>query len=163
VRALRGTAGRIQALTSEADDLEQEITHLVARVQPQLMNLPGVGPISAAQILISWSHPDRLRSEAAFATLAGAAPIPASSGLTNRHRLNRGGDRQLNPALHTIVLTRSRTDPQTRAYITRRLSEGKTIREAKRSLKRIIARKVFRLIEQRQDPPGPAPRTLDGT
>jgi transposase len=159
VRALRGTAGRIQALTSEADDLEQEITHLVARVQPQLMNLPGVGPISAAQILISWSHPDRLRSEAAFATLAGAAPIPASSGLTNRHHLNRGGDRQLNPALHTIVLTRSRADPQTRAYITRRLSEGKTIREAKRSLKRIIARKVFRLLQQRHDPPGPTPRT----
>lgn len=163
VRALRRTAQRIQALNSEADDLEKEITQLVARVHPQLMNLPGVGPISAAQILISWSHPGRLRSEAAFATLAGAAPIPASSGLTNRHRLSRGGDRQLNRALHTIVLTRSRTDPQTRAYITRRVSEGKTIREAKRCLKRIIARKVFRLLQHRQDPPGPAPEPLDGT
>ena len=127
------------------------------------MTLPGVGPISAAHILISWSHPGRLRSDPALATLAGAAPIPASSGPTNRHRLNRGGDRQLNPALHTIVLTRSRTDPHTRASITRRLSEGKTIREAKRSLKRIIARKVFRLLHQRQDPPGPAPKRLDGT
>jgi transposase len=90
--------------------------------------------------LISWSHHGRLRSEAAFASLAGAAPISASSGLTNRHRLNRGGDRQLNRALHTIVLTRSRIDPATRAYITRRLAEGKTLREIKRCLKPIIAR-----------------------
>ena len=163
VRAMRCTAQRIQALKAEADELEQEITHLVAHIQPPLMDLPGVGPISAAQILISWSHPGRLRSEAAFATLAGAAPIPASSGLTNRHRLNRGGDRQLNRALHTIVLTRSRTDPQTRAYITRRLSEGKTLRETKRSLKRIIARKLFRLLQQRQDTHGPATTPLDTT
>jgi Transposase IS116/IS110/IS902 family len=91
---------------------------------------PGVCPVlvenpASSSDLGVWSHPGRLRSEAAFANLAGAAPIPASSGLTNRHRLNRGGDRQLNRALHTIVLTRSRTDPDTRAYITRRLSEGK--------------------------------------
>jgi transposase len=150
VRALRATADRVQALKAEADDLEREITHLVGQVQPPLLNLPGVGPISAAQILISWSHPGRFRSEAAFATFSGAAPIPASSGLTNRHRLNRGGDRQLNRALHTIVLTRSRTDPATRAYLARRLSEGKTLRDAKRSLKRIIARKLFRLLQPRQ-------------
>jgi transposase len=105
-----------------------------------------MGPISAAQILISWSHRGRLRSEAAFATLAGAAPIPASSGLTNRHRLNRGGDHQLNQALHTIVLTRSRIDPATRAYITRRLAEGKALRETKRCLKRIIGRQIFRVL-----------------
>jgi transposase len=157
--AMRCTAHRIQVLTAEADQLEQEITHHVAHTQPRLMDLPGVGPISAAQILISWSHPGRLRSEAAFATLAGAAPIPASSGLTNRHRLNRGGDRQLNRALHTIVLTRSRIDPETRASITRRPSEGKTLRETKRSLKRIIARKLFRLLQDRQDNRGPATRT----
>jgi transposase len=146
VRAVRCTAQRVQALKVEADDLEQEISHLVTQIKPQLVELPGVGPISAAQVLISWSHPGRLRSEAAFATLAGAAPIPASSGLTNRHRLNRGGDRQLNRALHTIVLTTSRTDPDTRAYITRRLSEGKTLRETKRCLKRIVARQQFRLL-----------------
>jgi transposase len=150
VRALRRTAQRVQVLKAEADDLEREIAHLVAQVQPQLVNLPGVGPISAAQVLISWSHRGRLRSEAAFATLAGAAPIPASSGLTNRHRLNRGGDRQLNRALHTIVLTRSRTDPATRAYITRRLAEGKTLRDTKRCLKRIIARQLFRLLQHHQ-------------
>ena len=148
VRALRVTAGRVQTLKAEADDLEREITDLVAQVQPELLTLPGVGPISAAQILISWSHPGRFRSEAAFATFSGAAPIPASSGLTNRHRLNRGGDRQLNRALHTIVLTRSRIDPDTRTYLARRQHEGKTLREAKRSLKRIIARKLFRLLQR---------------
>jgi transposase len=148
IRAMRSTAHRVQALKAEANDLEREIAHLVTEVQPQLVQLPGVGPISAAQVLISWSHPGRLRSEAAFATLAGAAPIPASSGLTNRHRLNRGGDRQLNRALHTIVLTRSRSDPATRAYITRRLAEGKTLRDTKRCLKRIIARQLFRLLQQ---------------
>jgi transposase len=161
---LRSTAQRIQALKAEADDLERDIARLVAQSQPQLTQLPGVGPISAAQVLISWSHPGRLRSEAAFATLAGAAPIPASSGLTNRHRLNRGGDRQLNRALHTIVLTRSRTDPATRAYITRRLAEGKTLRDAKRCLKRIIARQLFRALQQpRHEAPETAPAPLDAT
>jgi transposase len=99
------------------------------------------------QVLISWSHPGRLRSEAAF---AGAASIPASSGLTNRHRLNRGGDRQLNRAVHTIVLIRSRTDPATHAYVSRRLAEGRTLREIKRCLKRIVARQLFRLLQQRR-------------
>ena len=158
VRALRSTAQRVQALKAEADDLEREIARLVTEVQPQLVELPGAGPISAAQVLISWSHRGRLRSEAAFAALAGAAPIPASSGLTNRHRLNRGGDRQLNRALHTIVLTRSRTDPATRAYITRRLAEGKTLRETKRCLKRIIARQIFRALQQHH-PATQTPRT----
>lgn len=126
--------------------------------------LPGVGPISAAQVLISWSHPGRLRSEAAFASLAGAAPIPASSGLTNRYRLNRGGDRQLNRALHTIVLTRSRTDPATRAYINRRLAEGTTLRDIKRCLKRIIARQLFRLLQQHHQAAGDRHiKTLDAT
>jgi transposase len=163
VRALRSTAQRAQALKAEADDLEREIALLVTHVQPQLVELPGVGPISAAQILISWSHPGRLRSEAAFATLAGAAPIPASSGLTTRYRLNRGGDRQLNRALHTIVLTRSRTDPATRAYITRRLAEGKTLRETKRCLKRIIARQLFRALQQHHRTSETALEPLDAT
>jgi transposase len=118
-----------------------------------------VGPITAAQLLISWSHPGRLRSEAAFATLAGAAPIPASSGLTNRHRLNRGGDRQLNRARHTIALTCSRIDPATRAYITRRIAEGKTPRETKRCLKRIIARQIFRVLQRCHQASETAPRT----
>jgi transposase len=163
IRALRSTAQRVRALKSEADDLEHEIAQLVAQAQPHLVQLAGVGPISAAQVLISWSHPGRLRSEAAFATLAGAAPIPASSGLTNRHRLNRGGDRQLNRALHTIMLTRSRCDPATRAYITRRLAEGKTLRETKRCLKRIIARQLFRILEQAHSATDRTLQPLDAT
>lgn len=124
VRVMRSTALRILALRHEAIDLEAEIKPLVSVMQPQLLALPGVGPISAAQVLISWSHPGRFRSEAAFAAFAGASPIPASSGLTTRHRLNRSGDRQLNRALHTIVLTRARLDPETQAYIDRRTAEG---------------------------------------
>lgn len=164
VRALRSTAQRVQALKTEADDLERDIASILAQNQPELTQLPGVGTISAAQILISWSHPGRLRSEAAFATLAGAAPIPASSGLTNRHRLNRGGDRQLNRALHTIVLTRSRIDPETRAYITRRLAEGKTLRDVKRCLKRIVARQLFRALQRHHHTASrQTPEPLDAT
>jgi transposase len=111
VRALRTTARRIQRLAAEAAELWAELERLVAAVAPWLLELPGVGPISAAQVLVSWSHAGRLRSEAAFAALAGANPIPASSGQVTRHRLNRGGDRQLNRALHTIVVARLRDDP----------------------------------------------------
>lgn len=146
-RVLKCTAERVLALRAEANELETEINQLVATMQPELLALPGVGPISAAQVLISWSHPERFRSEASFAMFSGAAPIPASSGLTTRHRLNRSGDRQLNRALHTIVLTRARTDPATQAYIARRISEGKTIRETKRALKRSVARQLFRFLQ----------------
>ena len=104
VRALRTTARPIQLLAAEAAELWAELERLVAAVAPWLLELPGVGPIGAAQVLVSWSHAGRLRSDAAFAALAGANPIPASSGQVIRHRLNRGGDRQLNRALHTIVV-----------------------------------------------------------
>lgn len=114
---------------------------------PNLLDQPGIGPASAAQILLAWSHPGRLHSEAAFARLAGAAPIPASSGQTIRYRLDRGGDRQLNRALHTIILSRRKTDPETNAYIDRRTSEGKTVREAIRCLKRYLARSLYRMLE----------------
>ena len=127
---------------------EYELERLVAAVAPWLLELPGVGPISAAQVLVSWSHAGRLRSDAAFAALAGANPIPASSGQVIRHRLNRGGDRQLNRALHTIVLARLRDDPQTRAYAARRRGEGKSIREVRRCLKRAVARQLFKLLER---------------
>jgi transposase len=112
VRALRSTARRVQALQTEADELGAQLQQLVAAVAPWLLELFSVGPISAAQLLVSWSHAGRFRSEAAFAALAGASPIPASSGQVTRHRLNRGGDRQLNQALHTIVLVRLRDDPR---------------------------------------------------
>jgi transposase len=116
VRALRSTARRIRLLAAEAAGLRDELDRLVAAIAPWLLELPGVGPISAAQVLVCWSHAGRLRSEAAFAALAGANPIPASSGQIIRHRLNRSGDRQLNRALHTIVVARLRDDPETRAY-----------------------------------------------
>jgi transposase len=104
VQALRLTAQRALSAYVEAEALEKELRGLVKAVAPVLLAQPGVGPITAAQLLISWSHPGRLRSEAAFAMLAGVAPIEASSGRVVRHRLNRGGDRQLNRALHTIVM-----------------------------------------------------------
>jgi transposase len=153
VRALRATAQRIQLLQAEADQLQAELAVLVGAVAPWLLEVPGVGPLSAAQVLVSWSHAGRFRSEAAFAALAGTNPIPASSGKVTRHRLNRGGDRQLNQALHTIALVRLRDDPETRAYATRRTTEGKSPRDVKRCLKRIIARQLFRLLE-RYDQPG---------
>jgi transposase len=108
VRALQVTAERALAAHTEAAQLGKELAILVRVVAPALLAQPGVGPVTAAQVLISWSHPGRLRSEAAFAMLAGAAPIQASSGRVVRHRLNRGGDRQLNRALHTIVMLRER-------------------------------------------------------
>src|SRR5215217_2354443 len=147
VRALRSTAHRIQLLAGEAVELCAELDRLVAAVAPWLLELPGVGPISAAQILVSWSHAGRLRSEAAFAALAGVNPIPASSGQVTRHRLNRGGDRQLNRALHTIVLARLRDDPSSRAYAARRRSQGKSTRDIRRCLKRAVARQLFKLLE----------------
>jgi transposase len=115
--------------------------------RPDLLQLTGVGPIVAATVLTAWSHPGRCRDDAAFAMLAGVAPIPASSGKTVRHRLNRSGDRQLNRALHTVVLTRLQRDERTRAYAGRRRAQGKTDREIKRCLKRYIARELYRRLE----------------
>jgi transposase len=107
----------------------------------------GVGPIVAATVLCAWPHPGRCRTDAAFAMLAGAAPIPASSGQRVRVRLNRSGDRQLNQALHVVVLTRLRYDPATRAYAQRRRAQGKTNREIRRCLVRYVARQLYRLLE----------------
>jgi transposase len=145
--ALRSLALRVRALRAEAQALEHELTRRVHALAPALLARRGVGPVSAAALLIAWSEPGRLRSEAAFARLAGAAPIPASSGKLVRYRLDRGGDRRLNRALHTIVLTRRRIDTDTQAYIARRVREGKTEREAVRCLKRYLARSLFRLME----------------
>ncbi|WP_241028285.1 transposase [Streptomyces verrucosisporus] len=108
VRAMRSTAQRIQVLQAEAKELENEILALVRQQAPELLGLLGVGPTTAAQILVRWSHQGRFHSEAAF---AGVSPIPASSEPTNRHRLNRSGDRQLNRAMHTITMVRMRLDP----------------------------------------------------
>lgn len=145
--ALRSLALRIRQLRSEAQALARELARRVQMLAPELLARHGVGPISAAALLVAWSQPGRLRSEAAFARLAGVAPIPASSGKVVRHRLDRGGDRRLNRALHTIVLTLRRVDAETKAYIARRVSEGKSEREAVRCLKRYVARSLFRELE----------------
>lgn len=120
---------------------------LLEQLAPQLLAEPGVEPISAAQLLVSWSHQGRFAGEAAFARHAGAAPIPASSGQVDRHRLDRGGDRALNRALHTIVVSRRKHHPATIAYVQRRTAEGKSVREAIRCLKRYLARHLFRMLE----------------
>lgn len=148
VTALRTLARRARTLTAEADDLERQIRRLVKTQRADLLDQLGIGPIVAATVLCAWSHPGRVRTEAAFAMLAGVAPIPANSGqVTTRYRLNRHGDRQLNRALHTILLTRKKHDPATRAYIQRRTTEGKTPKEINRCLKRYLARDLYRQLE----------------
>jgi transposase len=151
-RALHATARRCQLLRSEINQHQHDLHTLVVAIAPWLLELPGVGPITAAQILISWSHAGRWRSEAAFAAQAGTSPIPASSGQTRRYRLNRRGDRQLNHALHTIAIVRMRDDPLTRAYVQRRTTQGKNPREIRRCLKRIIARQLYKLLERYDRP-----------
>jgi transposase len=140
-------------LAQTVRDIERELTanhkqlrEIVESIAPALLAKRGIGPVSAAQAIISWSHPGRCRNEAAFAKLAGTPPIPASSGKIVRHRLNRGGDRQLNSALHTIAMTRWRSCPRTADYIIRRRAEGKTDREIRRILKRYIAREIYRAL-----------------
>jgi transposase len=150
--ALRSIARRVLQLTAEERELAREIEAVIRKLAPQLLDQPGIGPHAAAQLILSWSHPGRIRSEAAFARLAGAAPIPASSGQTVRYRLDRSGDRKLNRALHLILVTRKRLHPPTIAYIERRVQEGKTRREANRCLKRYLARSLYRLLEH---PPMP--------
>ena len=145
--ALRAVARRVQQLTAEERELAREIETLTRKLAPQLLDQPGVGPLLAAQVVLSWSHQGRIASEAAFARLAGVAPIPASSGQTVRYRLDRSGDRRLNRALHLILVTRRRTHPPTISYIERRLQEGKSRREANRCLKRYLARSLYRLLE----------------
>jgi transposase len=147
ILVLRTLARRIQAATAEAETLEREILSHVRALVPALLDEPGIGPIVAAQLIVTWSHHDRIDSEACFARLAGVAPLPASSGQTTRHRLSRGGDRQLNRALHTIVLHRRHHDPATRDYIARRISKGKTSRDAVRLLKRYLARHLYRVMQ----------------
>ena len=146
--AARTLAGRIRALEREAAGQQQAIAKLVRAWRPELLEQLGADPIVAATVLCAWSHPGRIHSEAAFAMLAGVAPIPANSGqVTTRYRLNRYGDRQLNNALHTVVQSRIQYQPATRDYVARRTAEGKTSREIKRCLTRYVARDLYRLLE----------------
>jgi transposase len=120
-----------------------------------LLDKTGIGPVTAAVAFTAWSHHGRIRSEAAFASLAGVNPIPASSGNTVRHRLNRGGDRRLNRALHMATIVRMTHDPDTRAYVERRTAEGRTRKEIRRCLKRYLARQIYRALNSATTPPNP--------
>ena len=146
--ALRSLAGRYHQLSDELHDLEAELMRLTQTASPALAGIFGVGPDTAATLLVTaGSNPERLRSEAAFAALCGVSPIPASSGKTNRHRLNRGGDRQANAALHRIVVVRLRHDHRTKSYMLRRTGEGMSKIEVIRCLKRYVAREVFAALQ----------------
>jgi transposase len=150
--AIRATARRILFLEAEAEDHASAIELLVQQLAPQLLDEVGVGPLTAAELLIAWSHHGRVRSEAAFAQMAGVAPIPASSGQVTRYRLNRCGDRHINCALHQIVLARLTHHAETKIYVARRSAEGRTPKEIKRCLKRFLARRLFRLLEASEIP-----------
>ena len=146
--AMRALARRIEHLDGEVADHDRALKRLLDEAAPQLIAERGIGYVTAAAFYLAWSHPGRCRNEAAYARLSGSAPIEATSGQSqNRHRLNRGGDRQLNRALYFVAVTRQRCCPTTKAYIARRTSEGMTEREAIRCIKRFIARQVWRLLE----------------
>lgn len=148
--ALKSLGRRYLELHDEIADLDTMIAALVKELAPELVARNSIGYESAAQLLLTvGDNPERLKSEASFAALCGVSPIPASSGKVTRHRLNRGGDRAANSALHIIAIGRLRTDPRTRAYVEKRIAEGHSKLEAIRCLKRYIAREVFVLIRQR--------------
>jgi transposase len=157
VRVARDELRRLRELTLAINRLEREITELVGQIAPQLLTEPGLGPLIAAKLVGEIAGAQRFATPAKLARAAGVAPIPASSGNTRRQRLDRGGNRQINAALHRIIVTRARCHPETRDYIARRRSEGKTTREAIRCLKRYLARRVWRLLQ----PPTPSENSLN--
>jgi transposase len=150
--ALKALAGRYQQLSAESATLDGQLAQLVATAAPALVAVKGIGPETAGALLVAaGDNPDRLRSEGAFARLCGVAPLPASSGRTTRHRLNRGGDRDANRALYLLVLGRMSWDPRTRDYVARRTAEGLSKPEIIRCLKRYLAREVYRLLRAPTD------------
>jgi transposase len=140
---------RLARAIRQADDEltanNRQLTEIVNRITPQLLQRRGIGPVSAAQVIVSFSHPGRCRNDGAFASLAGSCPIPASSGRTRRWRLNRGGDRA-STGRCTPSLSRMTSCPRTRDYADRRRGEGKSNAEIRRCLKRYISREIFRLL-----------------
>ena len=156
--AMRAVSRRHRRLSEEIAELEEQIARLVAEAVPALASLRGVGTDTAASLLVAvGDNPERLKSEGSFARLlCGVAPVPASSGKTVRHRLNRGGNRDANRALHVLALGRMSWDERTREYVTRRTAEGKRKREILRCLKRYVAREVYRILVA----PGVLPTSL---
>ena len=157
--ALRSLARRYEVLSEEIAELDAHLNRLVAQAAPELVSLPGIGTENAATLLIvAGDNPQRLKSEASFASLCGVAPIEASSGKVVRHRLNRGGNREANRALYMTCLARMRRDLRTQEYVARRTVEGKSKREIIRCLKRYVAREVYRVLIScgaRTSPSGP--------
>jgi transposase len=159
VRIARDELRRLRELTLAINQLEREITALVTQIAPQLLTEPGFGPLIAAKLVGEIAGAQRFATPAKLARAAGVAPIPASSGNTQRHRLDQGGNRQINAALHRVIVTRARCHPETRDYIDRRRREGKSTREAIRCLKRYLARHVWHLLQ----PAGPIPDQATNT
>jgi transposase len=137
---------RLRELTQTVNALQSELADLVAAIAPQLLDEPGCGPLTAAKLIGEIAGAGRFASDAKLARAAGVAPVPVSSGKTDRHRLDRGGNRQINAAIHRIAVTRARCDPRAKAYIARKKTEGKTNREAIRCLKRHLIRRIWQLL-----------------
>ena len=163
VRIARDELRRIRQLTRSIDALERELAVLVADLAPRLLAEQGCGVLTAAKLIGEIAGIARFTSDAKLARIAGSAPIPASSGRIDRHRLDRGGNRQLNCALHRLAITKGRLDPQTAAYLARKQSEGKSRREALRCLKRHLARRVWRLLQPPPTQQTPRPSTRPRT
>jgi transposase len=159
VRIARDELRRIRELSRSIDALERELAPLVVELAPRLVAEQGCGVLTAAKLIGEVAGVERFATDAKLARTAGSAPIPASSGRTDRHRLDRGGNRQLNCALHRLAVSKARLDPNTAAYLARKQAEGKTRREALRCLKRHLARRVYRLLQQPTPTPPPTPPT----
>jgi transposase len=172
VRVARNQTAHLRSLNRQIDRLKAELAELVVAHRPELLAEPGCGPLTAAIPIGHTAGNERFRSETSFGLQTGTAPIPCSSGQRTRHRLNRGGDRQLNHALHIIAVTRAQRDPATKQYLARKEAEGKTTKGALRSLKRHLARRFHKLLseppaDQQQASDGqptvrPQPATIDG-
>ena len=160
VRICRELVRAIRDRTRRAAELEREISTLVEGQAPQLLEMAGCGPLTAAKLVAETAGVERFSSDAKLARLAGVAPVPASSGRTDRHRLDRGGNRQLNCALHRIAVTQGRVHPPARDFLARKQTEGKSRREALRCLKRHLARAVWQALRNAQPP---APRSMPDT
>ncbi|MEJ9081026.1 transposase [Gordonia malaquae] len=154
-------AASVIALTAELAANYRRINDTVQAWRPDLLEVVGVGPVTAARILCAWSHQGRFANDGHFASLAGISPIPIGSGERFAHRLNYGGDRQLNAAIHTIVLTRRRVDEETKIYLAKRTADGKSSRAINRLLKRHVIRQIFRLLENGPQPATDTPTTIE--
>jgi transposase len=151
VRIAREQIAQLRALNRQIDQLRDELTELVTAGRPKLLAEMGCGPLVAAILIGHTAGVQRFGSETSFALLSGTAPVPCSSSKRTQHRLNRGGDRQLNHALHIIAISRAQHDPATRQYLARKEAEGKTSKDALRCLKRHLARRIHRLLTQPPD------------